>query len=156
MYAFICKLEISFDNLAEGIFLKIYIYCSVALDCDNLNVFYLKYAHPAIFTALNLLFNKMTQCGVITKKFGNGVKTPVVKNASHSLSDVCNFRPVSIISIIAQIFESLISLHFGHLFSSHANQFGFCAERGVIKQFLHLITLLGIFVTKIVMYIYVH
>ena len=25
---------------------------SVALDCDNLNVFHLKYAHPAIFTAL--------------------------------------------------------------------------------------------------------
>ena len=106
---------------------------SVALDCDNLNVFHLKYAHPAIFTALNRLFNKMTQCGVIPNKFGNSVITPVVKNASRSLSEVCNFRPVSIISIIAKIFESLISLRFGHLFSSHANQFGFCAEVGCNK-----------------------
>ena len=106
---------------------------SVALDCDNLNVFYLKYAHLAIFTALNTLFHKMTQCGVIPNKFDNSVITPVLKNASRSLSDVCNFRPVSIISIIAKIFESLISLRFGHLFSYHANQFGFCAAGGCNK-----------------------
>ena len=69
----------------------------------------------------------MIQCGVVPKKFGKSVITPLVKNASHSLSDVCNYKPVSIISIIAKIFESLISLRFGHLFSLHANQFGFCA-----------------------------
>ena len=109
---------------------------SVALDFDYLNVFHLKYAHLAIFTALNKLSNKMTQCGVIPNKFGNSVITPVVKNASRSLSDVCNFRPVSIISIIAKIFESLISLRFGHLFSSHANQFGFCAEGRCNKAIL--------------------
>ena len=37
----------------------------VALDCNNLNVLHLKYAHPAIFTALKFLNNKMTQCGVV-------------------------------------------------------------------------------------------
>ena len=98
---------------------------SVALDCENLNVFHLKYAHPAIFTALKLLYNKMTQCGVVPKKFGNSVITPVVKNASRSLSNVCNYKSVSIISIIAKIFESLLSLRFWHLFLSHVNKFGF-------------------------------
>ena len=75
----------------------------------------------------------MTQSGVVPKKFGNSVIAPVVKNASSSLIDVCNYRPVSIIYIIAKIFESLISLRFGYLFSSHTNQFGFCAGGGCNK-----------------------
>ena len=72
-------------------------------------------------------------CGVVPKKFGYSVITVVFKNASRSLSDVCNYRPVSIISIRAKISKSLISLHFGLLFSSHANQFGFCAGGGCNK-----------------------
>ena len=95
--------------------------------------FHLKYAHLEIFIALQLLHNKMTQCGVVHKKFSNSVITPVVKDASCSLSDVCNYRPVSIISIVAKIFESLINLRFRHLFLSHVNQFGLCAGGGCNK-----------------------
>ena len=87
----------SINNRVQSVFFEYFNKKIVALDCDNLNVFHLKYAHPAIFTALNMLFNKMTQYGVIPNKFGNSVITQVVKNASRSLSDVCNFRPVSII-----------------------------------------------------------
>ena len=32
----------------------------------------------------------MTKCGVVPKKFGKSVITPVVKNTSRSLNNVCN------------------------------------------------------------------
>ena len=105
----------------------------MALDYDNLNVFHFKYAYPAIFTALKFMYNKMTQIGVVHEKFGNSVIIIVVKNDSCSLSDVYNYRPVSIISIIATIFESSLSLRFRLLFSPYANQFGFCAGGGCNK-----------------------
>ena len=90
----------------------------------------------------------------VPKKFDNSVITPVVKNASRSLNDVCNYRPVSMISIIAKIFESLISLRFGHLFSSHANQFGFRAVGGCNKALFAFNNIVRYFREKIVMYIY--
>ena len=61
---------------------------SVALDCDELSSYHLKYAHPAIFTALKLLFGSMIEFGVVPHNFGVSVITPVVKNTSSSLHDV--------------------------------------------------------------------
>ena len=93
---------------------------SSALDCDGLNSLYLKYAHPAIYLALKLLFNSMLEYG-LTDNFMTSVLTPVVKNASGSLIDVSNFRPIAITFVIAKAFESLIDLHIGHLFSFLVN-----------------------------------
>ena len=52
---------------------------TVALDCDALNSFYLKYVRPAIFTALKLLFNIVVEFGVESHSCGVCVVTPVVK-----------------------------------------------------------------------------
>ena len=90
------------------------------------------------------------------KKFGNSVQTPVVKNASRSLSDVCKYRPVSIISIKAKKFKSLISLFYRHLFSPHVNQFGFSAGGGCNKAIFTFKNTVRYFREKIVMYIYVY
>ena len=86
---------------------------SVALDCDELSSYHLKYAHPAIFTALKLI-----EFDVVPHNFGVSVIAPVVKDTSSSLHDVNNHRPVAIISVISKAFESLINLHFGQLFMS--------------------------------------
>ena len=67
----------------------------------------------------------MLEYGPTPNNFGTSVLTPVVKNASGSLLDVSNYRPIAITSVIAKAFESLIDLQFGHLFSFHVNQFGF-------------------------------
>ena len=94
---------------------------SSALNCDGLNCLHLKYALPAIYSALKLLFNCMLEYGLTPDNFGTSVLTPVVKNASGSLLDVSNYRPIAITSVIAKAFESLIDLHFGHLFSFQVN-----------------------------------
>ena len=54
-------------------------------------------------------------------------------NVSNSLYDENNYRPVSIISILAKTFKSLVDLHYGHLFHFHDNQFGFCDGGGCNK-----------------------
>ena len=59
------------------------------------------------------------------------------------------------ISIIAKIFESLISLRLGHLFSSHGNQFGLCARGECNKAIFAFNNTVKYFHEKIVMYIYV-
>jgi hypothetical protein len=74
---------------------------SSALDCDKLNSSHLKFAHPSVYVALKMLFNKMLESSCVPINFGRSIITPVVKNASLSLCDVSNYRPVSIISVIA-------------------------------------------------------
>ena len=111
---------------------------SSALDCDGLNSLHLKYAHPAIYSALKLLFNSMLEYGLTLDNFGTSVLTPVVKNASRSLLDVSNYRPIAITSVIAKYFESLIDIHFGHFFSFLVNQFGFSSGGGCNKAIFAL------------------
>ena len=96
-----------------------------SLESDKLINLYLKYAHPAICVAFEMLFNKIFEYGVVSLRFCEGVITPVVENLSKSLLDVGNYRPVSIISIVAKLFEMKVSARFGDLFTSHDNQFGF-------------------------------
>jgi hypothetical protein len=95
---------------------------SSALDCDKLNSSHLKFAHPSVYVALKMLFNKMLESSCVPINFGRSIITPVVKNASLSLCDVSNYRPVSIISVIAKTFELLISSQFGASFNAHVNQ----------------------------------
>ena len=67
---------------------------------------------------------------MVPHNFCQSIILPVVKNAFTSLNDLCNYRPVSIISNIAKTFESLVSLKFGHLFTTHVNQFRFSTNGG--------------------------
>ena len=71
--------------------------------------------------------------GLNSDNFGTSVLTPVVKNASGSLFEVSNYRPIAFTSVIAKAFESLIDLNLGHLFSFHVNQFDFSAGGGCNK-----------------------
>ena len=111
---------------------------SSALDCDSFNSLHLKYAHPAVYSALKLLFNSMLEYGLTPDNFSTSVLTPVVKNASGSLLGVSNYRPIAITPVIAKAFKSLIDLHIGHLFSFHVNQFGFSSGGGCNKAIFAL------------------
>ena len=45
------------------------------LDCDGLSSLHLKYAHPAIYSALKVLFNSMLKYGLTPDNFGTSVLT---------------------------------------------------------------------------------
>ena len=92
---------------------------------------YLKYTHPAIFTALKLLLNSMVEFNVVLHNFGVSVITPAIKNTSH-------------ISLISKTFESLINLHLNNYLLIMSVNLGFLLEKVVIKLFLLFITLLNI------------
>ena len=48
----------------------------------------------------------MIESGIVPNNFCASIIKPTVKNISHSLYDVNNYRPVSIISVLAKTFES--------------------------------------------------
>ena len=62
------------------------------------------FARPAIYTVLNILFCYMLRISLTPKGFGLSVVTSVIKNKNTSVNDVNNYRPVSIIPIIAKLF----------------------------------------------------
>ena len=90
-----------------------------------LSLFYPRTATDYLIKWLNLGLSQIV--------FVQVFKRLTVKNFSNSLHDVNNYRPVSIISILAKTFESLVDLHYGHLFHFHDNRLGFCDEGGCNK-----------------------
>ena len=94
----------------------------------------------------------MLKFGVVPLRFCGRAIMLVVKNVSKSLHDFSNYRPVSIISVVAKFYEMIISARLRHLFTTHDNQFGFNINGGCTRPFLQLITLFNIFVINLVMY----
>ena len=65
--------------------------------------------------------------------FGNSVLIPVVKDKCKGLCDASNYRPISILPIIAKLFERCVEKFFDRFFKFHPNQFGFVPEGGCNK-----------------------
>ena len=70
---------------------------------------------------------------MVPHNFCCSVILPEVKNASKSLNVLSNYRLESIVSDIAKTLKSLVSLNFGHLFTTHVNQFSFSTNGGCSK-----------------------
>jgi hypothetical protein len=104
-----------------------------ARDCDNLTLMHILCAHPALLNLLKILFNNMLQHGVTPHRFGHSVIIPIVKDASKPLIDANNYRPISIIPIVAKVFESCLSSLLEDKFQFHPNQFGFVSQGGCSK-----------------------
>ena len=68
---------------------------------------------------------------MILSSFYDDVITPEVKNISCHLHDVNNYCHVSIIAIVASVFECVVNIRFRCMFTSQDNQLGFTAD--VIK-----------------------
>ena len=71
----------------------------------------------------------MLQFSIVPEACRHSVITPVVKNKNKSINDASNYKPVSIISIICNIFEACVLVHIEPMLTSHINQFVFCTKR---------------------------
>lgn len=107
--------------------------CSNSLDCDNLNIYHILYSHPAVYVCLSKLFNAMLRHGVVPNGMGISIIHPVIKNKVKSVHDIANYRPISIVPIMAKIFESCIANIIETNLVSHTNQFGFVKNGGCGK-----------------------
>jgi hypothetical protein len=97
---------------------------------DGIEVEHLMYAHPIVCTLLCNLFNCMLQCGRVPYDFHFGVIVPLVKDQCGDVSDVNNYRGITLSPTISKLFEMCLIENFGHLLTTSDLQFGFKKSLG--------------------------
>ena len=84
------------------------LYLVKACGPDNLSAEHLKHAHPSISVLLCRLFKLMLVHRYVPAAFGRGTIIPLVKDMSHNLNDVENYRTIMLIPIISKVFEHVL------------------------------------------------
>ena len=105
---------------------------TTSLDVLELDTYLLKLAAHLIAPSLSHVFNLSLYQGVLPDDFKFARITPVFKNKGN-LSDVSNYRPISVISHISKILESLVKKQLlSHLINGKhlsSNQFAYIKGR---------------------------
>ena len=92
----------------------------------------LKYAPLALATHLSLFFRACETHGFIPEELSNANIHPVPK-AGKSPSEITSYRPITIGSVTAKVFEECIMRCYGHCMQSSELQFGFKAGTGTAQ-----------------------
>ena len=92
---------------------------------DDLNKEHFTFCHPSIYVHLRFLFNMIYTHGFVPDDFGKGITIPVPKDKLGNLSNVENYRPITISPIISKMFEYCILEKFQNSLLSCDLQFGF-------------------------------
>lgn len=98
---------------------------------DNIPPLFIKRCRTAITLPLTIIFNRSLQDGVFPTEWKKTRILPIFKN--HDQKDVKNYRPISILSCLSKLFESLL---YPHIFTHIKNyltefQHGFYKGRSV-------------------------
>ena len=74
---------------------------------------------------LTSLFNGMLKHAFVPKQFRHGLMIPLVKDQQGNLSDVNNYRGITLSPIASKIFEHVLKFIFSDFLETSSNQFGF-------------------------------
>ena len=74
---------------------------------DNISSFFLKLVLPSIENSLALLFNTSIETSAFPDLWKIARITPILKEADKV--DKSNYRPVSVLPVIARLFEKLVA-----------------------------------------------
>ena len=96
---------------------------------DDLSAEHIKFAHPSLVCALCILFRLIVAHRYVPNNFGRGVIIPLVKDKSHNLNDIDNYRAITLIPIISKLFEQVLLLLCEDYLLVDELQFGF--KRGI-------------------------
>jgi len=66
---------------------------------------HLLYAHPSITVHLLFLFNIMTVHCFVPDDFGVGVIIPIIRDRLGDISDVNNYRRITLSPVVSKLFE---------------------------------------------------
>ena len=80
---------------------------------------------PSLLRHLQYLFNEMIRHGFVPTDFLNGFISPIVKDSQGDVSDVSNYRGITLGCLPAKLFEFAIQLKTMHLLDTDYLQFGF-------------------------------
>lgn len=98
---------------------------------DGITAKIIKQLHPYLLLPLKHIFNLIFRTGIVPKDFKISVITPILKSGNPK--EICNYRPISVISNFAKLFEKCLKerltnfLRNNYLLSE--NQFGFTEGR---------------------------
>ena len=91
---------------------------------------HLVYSHPSVVVYLMLLFNMMAIHGFVPDDFGTGVMVPIVKDTAGDITDVDNYRGITLSPVISKMFEYCVMGKFHELNVKNDLQFGFKEKLG--------------------------
>ena len=94
-------------------------------DEDHISIEHLHHAPLNILVRLTKLFNAMLRHSYVPKQFQSGYMVPIVKNNTASLSDINNYRGITISPILSKVFEHVLKATFFEHLSTSQHQYGF-------------------------------
>ena len=107
--------------------------CGKACGHDGISSEHLKFAGRECHTHLALCLSAILSHGYVPSKFMKTVLIPVIKNKAGDHSDIGNYRPIALVSMVSKVLEYIIlkSLQTDIDISDH--QFGFKKSHGTDK-----------------------
>ena len=87
-------------------------------------------AHPIVVIELTHFFNALIKHCYVPNSFGLGIVIPLVKDISGDLSNMNNYRGITLSSTMSKIFEMCLMLLFGNFLLTHDLQVGFKKKLG--------------------------
>ena len=94
---------------------------------DNISGKVIKNIAPYIIKPLAYIFNKSIEMSIFPKHFKKAVVIPIYK--SNDVTQPTNYRPISLITIFAKLFEKTLKIRFDSLITRHkitnTMQYGF-------------------------------
>ena len=108
---------------------------------DNISVSMIKLCGQHIFLPLKIIFDNILDTGIFPDQWKEANVTPVHKKKDKQ--DIVNYRPISLLPILAKIFERIIFKNLYNYLSSNKliskNQSGFRPGDSVTNQLLYLV-----------------
>ncbi len=108
---------------------------------DGIAPIILKNISVSLVHPLTLLFNKSLQCGQLPYLWKQSHVTPIYKNKG-SMSDVTNFRPISLTCVLCKMMEKILVKHMHNFVLEHhiitEHQSGFMPKDSTVYQLLNI------------------
>ena len=97
---------------------------------DGLYAEHFKFSHDKLYILLSMFLNAMFAHGYMPDKLMQSVIIPIVKNKKGDITNMDNYRPIAITTVLSKILELIILSKFRHLLLTKDNQFGFKQKHG--------------------------
>ncbi|KAJ8707841.1 hypothetical protein PYW07_011518 [Mythimna separata] len=92
---------------------------------DGLSIEHLQHAGQHVSRVLAMFYSLCLSHSYLPCDFMRTVVVPVVKNKTGDLADKANYRPISLATVIAKVFDGLLDARLNKHVTLHDNQFGF-------------------------------
>jgi hypothetical protein len=105
---------------------------------DSLSIEHLQHAGPHLARVLCLIFNVCLVHSYLPSDLMKTVIVPIVKNKTGDVSAGSNYRPISLATIVAKVFDGVLNAQLDGLLKLHDLQFGFKRELSTESAILTL------------------